>query len=249
MATTTITLRVKRQDGPAAPVHWDEFRIPRLPNMNVISALMEIQRQPFTVDGRKTTPPAWECNCLEEVCGACTVLINGTARQACSALIDTLPQPITLEPLTKFPLIRDLMVDRRRMFEALKRVRAWIPVDGTYNLGPGPLVDPERGAVAYSLSRCMTCGCCLEVCPQVTLSSAYLGAAAISQVRLFNLHPTGRMHARERLDALMGVGGLADCANAQNCVHACPKEIPLTESIAAVGRDMTRHMLQRLLGG
>jgi succinate dehydrogenase / fumarate reductase iron-sulfur subunit len=202
-----------------------------------------------TVDGKKTTPIFWDCNCLEEVCGACSMSINGKVRQACSALIDQLVQPIVLEPMIKFPLVRDLMVDRRRMFEALKRVRAWIPLDGTYNLGSGPRVDPETGAVAYSLSRCMTCGCCLEVCPQVTPTSAFMGAAAISQVRLFNMHPIGRMNARERLDALMGEGGVVDCANAQNCVHACPKEIPLTESIAAMGREMTRHMLKRLLGG
>ena len=249
MATTRVVLRIKRQDGPTAPSRWEEFQLPYKPRMNVISALMDIRRNPVTVDGKKTTPIFWDCNCLEEVCGACSMSINGKVRQACSALIDQLVQPIVLEPMIKFPLVRDLMVDRRRMFEALKRVRAWIPLDGTYNLGSGPRVDPETGAVAYSLSRCMTCGCCLEVCPQVTPISAFMGAAAISQVRLFNMHPIGRMNARERLDALMGEGGLADCANAQNCVHACPKEIPLTESIAAMGREMTRHMLKRLLGG
>ena len=37
-----------------------------------------------------------------------------------------------------FPVVRDLIVDRSRMFEALKRVKAWIPIDGTYDLGPGP---------------------------------------------------------------------------------------------------------------
>lgn len=95
----------------------------------------------------------------------------------------------------------------------------------------------------------MTCGCCLEVCPQLTTTSAFVGAAAISQVRLFNLHPTGAMHARARLEALMGEGGLAECGNAQNCVHACPKEIPLTESIAAMGRQVTAHAVRRLLGG
>jgi succinate dehydrogenase / fumarate reductase iron-sulfur subunit len=249
MATTRVVLRIKRQDGPTAPSRWEEFQLPYKPRMNVISALMDIRRNPVTVDGKKTTPIFWDCNCLEEVCGACSMIVNGKVRQACSALIDQLVQPIVLEPMIKFPLVRDLMVDRRRMFEALKRVRAWIPLDGTYNLGSGPRVDPETGAVAYSLSRCMTCGCCLEVCPQVTPISAFMGAAAISQVRLFNMHPIGRMNARERLDALMGEGGLADCANAQNCVHACPKEIPLTESIAAMGREMTRHMLKRLLGG
>jgi succinate dehydrogenase / fumarate reductase iron-sulfur subunit len=249
MAMTRVVLRIKRQDGPTAPSRWEEFHLSYKPRMNVISALMDIRRNPVTVDGKKTTPIFWDCNCLEEVCGACSMSINGKVRQACSALIDQLVQPIVLEPMIKFPLVRDLMVDRRRMFEALKRVRAWIPLDGTYNLGSGPRVDPETGAVAYSLSRCMTCGCCLEVCPQVTPISAFMGAAAISQVRLFNMHPIGRMNARERLDALMGEGGLADCANAQNCVHACPKEIPLTESIAAMGREMTRHMLKRLLGG
>ena len=249
MATTRVVLRIKRQDGPAAPSRWEEFHLPYKPRMNVISALMDIRRNPVTVDGKKTTPIFWDCNCLEEVCGACSMIINGKVRQACSALVDQLGQPIVLEPMIKFPLVRDLMVDRRRMFEALKHVRAWIPLDGTYNLGSGPRVDPETGAIAYSLSRCMTCGCCLEVCPQVTPVSAFMGAAAISQVRLFNMHPIGRMNARERLDALMGEGGLADCANAQNCVHACPKEIPLTESIAAMGREMTRHMLKRLLGG
>ena len=249
MATTRVVLRIKRQDGPTAPSRWEEFQLPYKPRMNVISALMDIRRNPVTVDGKKTTPIFWDCNCLEEVCGACSMIVNGKVRQACSALIDQLVQPIVLEPMIKFPLVRDLMVDRRRMFEALKRVRAWIPLDGTYNLGSGPRVDPETGAVAYSLSRCMTCGCCLEVCPQVTPTSTFMGAAAISQVRLFNMHPIGRMNARERLDALMGEGGVVDCANAQNCVHACPKEIPLTESIAAMGREMTRHMLKRLLGG
>ena len=249
MATTRVVLRIKRQDGPTAPSRWEEFHLSYKPRMNVISALMDIRRNPVTVDGKKTTPVFWDCNCLEEVCGACSMIVNGKVRQACSALVDQLVQPIVLEPMIKFPLVRDLMVDRRRMFEALKRVRAWIPLDGTYNLGSGPRVDPETGAIAYSLSRCMTCGCCLEVCPQVTLISAFMGAAAISQVRLFNMHPIGRMNARERLDALMGEGGLADCANAQNCVHACPKEIPLTESIAALGREMTLHMLKRLLGG
>jgi succinate dehydrogenase / fumarate reductase iron-sulfur subunit len=110
-------------------------------------------------------------------------------------------------------------------------------------------VAPETQAVAYSLSRCMTCGCCLEVCPQLTATSSFIGAAAISQVRLFNLHPTGGMHARERLESLMDEGGLAECGNAQNCVHACPKEIPLTESIAAMGRQVTAHAVRRLLGG
>ena len=54
------------------------------------------------------------------------MIINGTPRQACSALIDDLRQPIRLEPLTKFPLVRDLKVDRTLLFDALKKTHAWM---------------------------------------------------------------------------------------------------------------------------
>ena len=94
----------------------------------------------------------------------------------------------------------------------------------------------------------MTCGCCLEVCPHVNDHSKFIGPAAVSQARLFNAHPTGAMNADERLDALMEPGGISECGNAQNCVRACPKEIPLTTSIGYVGRDVTLHALKKLLG-
>src|SRR2546426_5103773 len=143
MQPRTIRLRVKRQDSPDANPYWQEFQIPYKPQHNVISALMEVRRNPMTCDGTPTTPVVWEASCLEEVCGSCTMLVNGRVRQACTALIDKLEQPIVLEPMTKFPVIRDLMVDRSKMFEALKRIKGWIPIDGTYDLGPGPRLSPN----------------------------------------------------------------------------------------------------------
>ena len=104
--------------------------------------------------------------------------INGKVRMACSALVDKLEQPITLEPMRKFPMVRDLAVDRTRMFESLKRVKAWIELDGTYNLGPGPRQSQSEQAQRYVLSTCITCGSCLEACPQVTQDNDFIGAAA-----------------------------------------------------------------------
>ncbi|MDA8211625.1 MAG: succinate dehydrogenase iron-sulfur subunit [Clostridia bacterium] len=232
-----IQLKVRRQPSPNDKGYWEEFKIPYKSNMNVISVLMEIQKNPVNAEGKKTTAVVWECNCLEEVCGACTMVINGQARQACTALIDRLQQPITLQALSKFPVIRDLMVDRKQMFENLKKVKAWIPIDGTYDLGPGPRMASKVQEWAYHLSKCMTCGCCMEACPQVNSASKFIGPAALSQVRLFNAHPTGEMNREERLDAIMGDGGITDCGNSQNCVQACPKEIPLTTSIADLNKD------------
>ncbi|MBI2394610.1 MAG: succinate dehydrogenase iron-sulfur subunit [Deltaproteobacteria bacterium] len=242
-----ITIRVKRSaTGKREDSAWEEFEVPWEPQMNVISALMAIQRSPKTKGGKDTSPVVWEQACLEEVCGSCTMLINGKVRQACTSLIDALSpngEVIELEPMTKFPLVRDLIVDRSRMFDNLKRGKAWIFIDGTHALGAGPRQSPEEQEVAYPLSRCMTCGCCTEACPNVNDRSSFMGPAVVSQVRLFNMHPSGKMNANERLDAMMGEGGIAECGKAQNCVQVCPKEIPLTESLAVIGRDTLKRAL------
>src|SRR5262252_6804904 len=207
-----VIIKIKRQDSPTSKPYWDEFELPYKPGRNVISALMEIAANPVTRDGKKSTPISYDSNCLEEVCGSCAMVINGKAQMACSALVDKLEQPIRIEPMSKFPVVRDLAVDRQFMFESLKRVKAWIPIDGSYSLGEGPRMAPQVQEKAYPLSRCITCGNCLEVCPQVNSHSEFMGAAIFSQVRLFNMHPTGAMHAKERIRAVTGRGGIEDCA-------------------------------------
>ncbi|MCA9257754.1 MAG: succinate dehydrogenase iron-sulfur subunit [Planctomycetales bacterium] len=267
----SFEVRILRQDGPGQATRWERHRITYEPNLNVISVLQKIAAQATTSDGKSTTPVAWDCNCLEEVCGACTMLVNGRTRQACSALVDRLldenPDGIELRPMSKFPVLRDLVVDRGRMFRALERVKAWVEVDDYHNRGAGPKESQKSQGVRYPLSECMTCGCCVEACPQFTkvevlphsgesdaqvqerqneaYDQAFVGAAAISQAMLFNDHGTGHMKAGERLDALMGPGGIQVCGNAQNCVAVCPKEIPLTTSIARAGRQLTVHMIKR----
>lgn len=232
----TITFIITRQDSPDSNSYKETFKVPYKPNMNVISALMEIRQNPVNANGEKTTPVQWDMNCLEEVCGACSMVINGVARQSCAALVDQLDHPIRLEPMSTFPVVRDLIVDRERMFDALKQVKAWIPIDGTHDLGPGPRMPEKKRQWAYELSKCMTCGVCLEACPNVNDKSNFIGPAAISQARLFNAHPTGAMNASERLNGLMEDGGIDGCGNSQNCVQVCPKGIPLTTSIAAMNR-------------
>ncbi|PQD94702.1 succinate dehydrogenase iron-sulfur subunit [Pradoshia eiseniae] len=243
-----VLFKIQRQDNPDSEPYFEEFELPYRQNMNVISALMEIRRNPVTKDGKETSPVTWDMNCLEEVCGACSMVINGRPRQSCTALVDKLEQPIVLEPMRTFPVIRDLQVDRSRMFDSLKKVKAWIPIDGTYDLGPGPRMAEKKRQWAYELSKCMTCGVCLEACPNVNSNSNFIGPAPVSQVRLFNAHPTGAMHKAERLNALMGDGGIQDCGNSQNCVQVCPKGIPLTTSIAALNRDTNLQAFKNMFG-
>ncbi len=255
-----VRIRIQRCDGPGKPSRWETFSVAVERGANVISCLQQIAANPVTADGKPTTPVVWDANCLEEVCGACSMVINGKVRQSCSCLIDEYApnegDEMTLEPMAKFPVVRDLWVDRSRLFHNLKRVKAWVPIDGTYDLGAGPKDTPTGQETRYKLSECMSCGCCLEACPQflqepdpAAWDSAFIGANTISQVRFFNDHPTGQALAADRLETLMGPGGIADCGNAQNCVQVCPKHIPLTESIAAVGRAVTLHGFAKFFRG
>ena len=242
-----VEITIKRRENPDAAQYSETFALPYRQNMNVISALMEIRKNPVTKDGKKTTPPIWDMNCLEQVCGICTMVINGRVRQSCSALIDEIlvdgdGKSVTLEPMTKFPNVRDLVVDRSQMFDHLKKVHAWVELDGTYDLGPGAQMSQETQAERYAYSRCMTCGCCLEACPQYH-DDNYIGPQAIAQVRLFNMHPTGKITMEDRLNGVMQEDGITNCGNAQNCIQVCPMGIPLTRAIYETNRDVTVNAL------
>lgn len=245
----TYILKIYR--GTPGKQYWEEFELELKPFANVISSLMEIQRNPVNKEGKKVSPVVWEQGCLEEVCGSCSMLINAKPRQACTALIEpilrtTNSNTITLAPFSKFPLVRDLIVDRSSMFENLKKARAWIDADGAYDRGPGPKISPKQQEVMYSISKCMTCGCCIEACPQANKKSAFVGPQIIAQVRLFNMNPIGKMWKSERLGFLMEEGGISSCGNAQNCQQVCPKDVPLLDSIADMGRDASLETMKRL---
>lgn len=237
-SSRTIKVSVKRQASPTVKAVTEMFEIPYRPNMNITSLLGEIALNPTTVGGTETTPIAYDANCLEEICGSCAMLINGKAMMACSTLVDRLTQPITLAPLSKFPVVRDLAVDRSVLFENLKRVKAWVPIDGTYDLGPSPRQFPQIQEERYPLSNCISCTICMEVCPQFNDVTGFVGAATIAQTKLFNMDPAGSVLKADRLRALAGDGGVQECSFAQNCVQACPKQLPLTEAISDMGRDV-----------
>ncbi|WP_201456445.1 succinate dehydrogenase iron-sulfur subunit [Chlamydia sp. 17-3921] len=244
---STFILKVYR--GMPGNQYWESFELPLHSGENVISALMEIEKNPVNTEGEKVDPIVWEQGCLEEVCGSCAMLVNGVPRQACTALIQeyidvTNSREITLAPLTKFPLVRDLIVDRSIMFDNLQHIQGWVAaeVDGDK---VGPKVTPEEQELLYTLSMCMTCGCCTEACPQINEHNDFIGPAAIAQTRYFNSYP-GDKNSSRRLRTLMGKSGIEGCGQAHNCVRVCPKKLPLTESISAIGREVSKFSLKNI---
>jgi succinate dehydrogenase / fumarate reductase iron-sulfur subunit len=248
---STYKVSIKRQASPDAPARTEVFDLPYRKGLNITSVLGDIAMEPINASGVETTAIAYDANCLEEICGSCAMLINGKARMACSALVDKLlaesgDGTITLAPLSKFPVVRDLAVDRSVLFENLKAVKAWVPIDGSYDLGPGPKQFPQIQEARYPLSNCISCTICMEVCPQFNDDTNFVGAATIAQARLFNMDPSGSVLKEERLRALAGDGGVQECGYAQNCVQACPKQLPLTEAISDISRDVILQKIKDL---
>ena len=153
MAARTIRMQVRRQDTPASSGYWEEYEIPHRPRENVVSVLMEIAKDPRTRDGKRTSPVVYDRSCLEEVCGSCAMRVNGAARMACTALIDSLEQPIRLEPLAKFPVVRDLSVDRGSMRRSVLDPLADHVDRGLIEIGPAlrHLIAEERCRSAFEL--------------------------------------------------------------------------------------------------
>jgi len=151
----------------------------------VATALTAINANPDVSDhtGNPVEPIVWECSCLQKKCGACAMRINGRPALACDAklrdLTDGKNSVITLEPLRKFPVVADLMVDRSIMYENLKQIGVWLRDEAN--------LTQEKYDLAYEGSRCLQCGCCLEICPNFYAGGTFAGTAGfVPTVRLIS---------------------------------------------------------------
>lgn len=237
-----VALRVLRQDSAAAPEtrRFEDFVLTVEPGDSIATLLHSLLQNPRTADGRRVAPVAFESACRAAACGACAVLVNGHVRVACrTRALSARPKrgPIVLAPLSKFPLVRDLIVDRSALRDARQKVDAW--------LGEPPAARHVPAALA-ELDRCVECGACFEACPE-TAGSRFVGAAALNEARLANAFAAGASQKAARLDALMGAGGIAGCGKAQVCVEVCPERIPLFDSILELGHETSRRWLATLL--
>ena len=188
-------------------------------NATVATALTAINADPSRRDisGQPFEPISWECSCLQKRCGACAMVINGRPMLACDARLKELSKngTVTVEPLKKFPVVADLTVDREPMFAALNELKLWLESDGA--------VKAQNTALAFEASRCLQCGCCLEICPNFYAGGKFFGTAAAV--------PTARVIAAAK-DASEAARGYKKhfyngCGKSLACRNICPAGIDI----------------------
>lgn len=216
-----IRLDILRQKSPAHKPYLQSIEFECNDNDTVAFVLGEINSAEDIRDikGETVEHIVWEHSCLQKKCGACAMLINGVPRLACGARMKEFSKTKTvrLEPLKKFPVVADLLADRSVIFDQLRQMKLW---------AESRLELPETANdTAYEASRCLQCGCCLEVCPNFYASGSFFGVScAVPASRLIEQLPA---HEREALLEGYKKHFYSGCARSLACRSICPAGIDI----------------------
>ena len=217
-----IRLDILRKDRGSDRQYMQSFSVKvEDENASVATALtlLDGREELLDTEGKKAAPIEWERNCLQKKCGACAMRINGKPRLACEARLREFGGSVLLEPLRKFPVIADLLVDRQILHENLKTMKAWLTEEASLN--------EKNAAVAYEGSRCLQCGCCLEVCPNFYPGGTFSGTAALAPtVRLLSELPAS---AGEELRRAYRKHIFNGCGKSLACRNICPAGLDVDE--------------------
>ena len=218
-----IEISVQRQPSPEDAPYIQKFSYEGDGQLSVADWLQEINQTEV-----KSDRIAWECGCMEKKCGACAMRINGIPMLACSIFLKKAARhgKILLEPLSKFPLVKDLVVDRQIMFDALKEMKIWMQEkDWT-----GVAWDAK---LQYRAGQCLQCGCCLEVCPNFPADKGFAGAAAM--VKAYKaIEQSGQSSHKAEMQEEYRKHFFSYCGQALSCQTVCPMHLPLDEIQARV---------------
>lgn len=216
-------IRVLRHNKNTSTSYWQEFLFEGSKDTSVATVLRELNARTPLLDrlGKEAKTISWECGCMVRKCGACAMKINGLPRLACSTFLRELKgKKIELEPLSKFPKVEDLVVDRSAVFEKLKETQIWLEQDA--------VMSKYTKEKRYQSARCLMCGCCLEICPNFSVEGTFAGAILpVNGYRIFEEEQESKheQEVEERYQTQFFEG----CGKSLSCQNICPAKIPVEE--------------------
>lgn len=223
-----MRVKILRQRSPFDKPYWETFEYDG-PADNSVAGLIDYLNYNDDIknsDGEDSVRIAWECSCMQGVCGACAMVINNVPRLACETFIrDLKGDTITIEPLSKFPVICDLVTDRSSIQTNLMKTDMYI---GEYD--PASAGDTEH---QYIAAKCLKCGLCLEVCPNYVNGNTFYGAAFANDCYLVASRNKAK---RKEMKKVYKYHFGKHCSASLSCMDVCPMGIPTIASIAEMNR-------------
>ncbi|SDY37335.1 succinate dehydrogenase subunit B [Micromonospora pattaloongensis] len=237
-----LTLRIWRQQGPQDKGRMVSYQVTDVsPDMSFLE-MLDVLNERLILEGEE--PVAFDHDCREGICGACSMVINGTPHgpqkmtTTCQLHMRTFSDgdTIDIEPwrAKAFPVIKDLVVNRGA-FDKIIQAGGYIsaPTGSAPEAHATPVPKADADA-AFEAAECIGCGACVAACPN---GSAMLFTAA--KITHLGLMPQGQPERDSRVLDMVAAhdeAGFGGCTNAGECTPACPKGIPLA-TIGRLNRD------------
>jgi len=213
--------------------HWATYKVPFVKTMTVMEALEYLWDQGEYV--------AFRANCREFTCGSCAMLIDGKPQLACDTL---LKNNMALEPLSRYPVLKDLVVDTRQTIGKIKELKYW-PEAGDKKREFKPAKEVlEKFSEVYS--RCIECYCCLEACPaSASENSKFDGPMHLLHLARAHHHP---LETEDRIRQASG-RGLWACVSCFECADVCPVDLSPGDEITKLRRNAIKEAILGLFRG
>lgn len=246
--TLDLTLKVWRQPGSDAPGRYVEYKLTEISTHMSFLEMLDVLNEQLNEKGEEMV--AFDHDCREGICGACSLMINGQAHGPDSGTTTcqlhmrrfTNGQTIVIEPwrARAFPVVRDLVVDRGA-FDRVIQKGGFISA----NTGNAPdsnsvPIPAQVQETAMDAAACIGCGACVAACKN---ASAMLFVSA--KVSHLSTLPQGKPERDSRVQGMvaqMDLEGFGNCTNTEECQAACPAEISVS-NIARLNREFLRAKL------
>jgi succinate dehydrogenase / fumarate reductase iron-sulfur subunit len=223
-----MIVKIKRQSAPDTPFYWQSFEYNGKKSVTVSAILdaLNYTDDLFDIEGNPAPRIRWECSCNQAVCGGCAMVINGKPALACQTFIDKIKgDELVLEPLSKFPVVADLIVDRSVIYENLIKAKSY--------LENRAINSKKHHEQQYSVAKCLKCGLCLEVCPNYHPGADFFGAILANESYLLaSQSKEEKPQIVKEYKKHFGAG----CSKALSCQKVCPIGIETITSIIRMNR-------------
>jgi len=247
MSNLNLTLHIWRQRSAKDKGEFVSYPVEANAHMSFLEMLDVLNLQLIE---QKQEPVAFEHDCREGICGACSMTINGQPHGPLGATTTCqlhmrhykTGDHIWIEPFRakSFPVIRDLVVDRSA-FERIIQAGGYISVNTGQAVDGNTIpIEKNRAAEAFDAAACIGCGACVAACPN---GSAMLYVSA--KVSHLGLLPQGEVENERRVQSMvqqMDKEGFGKCSNTYACEAECPKEISVS-NIARLNRWFLKSSL------